>query len=103
MIYDPGQLLDYQRDHNRPDAGLPPGARFDPFGPPDPSQVGPGRGPMPSSQFGVPDPDHMPPPGVAQPQSRPGAAKGLKFPDGPGGPGGFGGGGGLGGGGPPFI
>ncbi len=46
--------------------GLPPGARFDPFGP-----VGPGRGPpgppgpgrIPG-QFGGPNPDHeQPPPG----------------------------------------
>lgn len=107
MIYDPRQLLDYQRGQShpaRPDAGLPPGARFDPFGPPDPSQVGPGRGPLPSSNFGIPDPDHLPPPGVPQAQPRMPGAKSLKFP-GPQGPRGFGGpggGGGLGGGGP-FI
>lgn len=105
MIYDPRQLLDYQRGQHqagRPDAGLPPGARFDPFGPPDPSQVGPGRGPLPSSQFGVPDPDHLPPPGVPQAQPRATGAKGLRFP-GHGRPFGGHGGGGLGGGGPPFI
>lgn len=67
MIFDPGQLLDYQRP-SQPDFNLPPGARFDPFGPPDPSQVGPGRGPPPSFQFGTPDPDHQIPPGM--PQSR---------------------------------
>lgn len=33
-----------------------PGARFDPFGPPNPDQVRPGRRPPPDS-------DHMPPPG----------------------------------------
>lgn len=103
MIFDPRQLLDSQRHHNRPDVNVPPGARFDPFGPPDPATVGPGRGPMPESQFGVPDPDHLPPPGVPQTHPRMGA-KGLKFPFGPGGFGqGGGGSGGFGGGGPPFI
>ena len=84
MIYDPRQLLDHQR---RPQSGgyspevgyLPPGARFDPFGPPDPSQVGPGRPPLPSSQFGVPDPDHLPPPGMPQQQQQQGG-KSLKSP-----------------------
>lgn len=94
MIYDPRQLLDHQR---RPQGGgggppeggfLPPGARFDPFGPPDPSQVGPGRGPLPSSQFGVPDPDHLPPPGMPPQQQQGG--KGLKYPWPPRGPGGGG-------------
>lgn len=84
MIYDPGQLLDLQRRGSRPDTSVPPGARFDPFGPPDASLVGPGRGPLPSSQFGVPDPDHFQPPG--QPQQPPlGGGKSLKFPWPPGG------------------
>lgn len=65
MLYDPSQLLDGRRQPN-PIVGLPPGARFDPFGPPDPDQVRPGHGPNPSFQFGVPDPDHLPPPGVPQ-------------------------------------
>lgn len=86
MIYDPRQLLDQQRNRgSRPDAGLPPGARFDPFGPPDPSQVGPGRGPLPSSQYGVPDPDHLPPPGQPAPPPLGGGGKSLKFPWPPGG------------------
>lgn len=37
---------------------MPPGARFDPYGPPD---IGPQRGPR--RGFGTPDPDHLPPPG----------------------------------------
>ena len=94
MIYDPGQLLDMQRAGRYPDSAVPPGARFDPFGPPDPSLVGPGRGPMPSSSFGDPDPDHFVPPGQPQPPNL-GARKSLKFPwppgsgRGPNGPGGF--------------
>lgn len=76
MLYDPRQLLDYR---TQPDAGLPPGARFDPYGPPDPSQVGPGRGPLPSHQFGVPDPDHFAPPGVPDPPRNLGG-KSLKWP-----------------------
>jgi proteasome inhibitor subunit 1 (PI31) len=37
---------------------VPPGARFDPYGPPDIGpRGGPGRG------LGEPDPDHLPPPG----------------------------------------
>ncbi|KAH3756770.1 hypothetical protein Pelo_11446 [Pelomyxa schiedti] len=47
-----------------PGLGVPPGARYDPFGPPGvyptPPQSGRGRGT--GSAFG-PDPDHLPPPG----------------------------------------
>jgi hypothetical protein len=92
MLYDPRQLLDRQRGHDpHSNINVPPGARFDPFGPPDPSQVGPGRGPLPTSQFGVPDPDHLEPPGA--PRS---LGKTLKGPWPPGGrgfppPGGSGG------------
>lgn len=107
MLYDPRHLLDQRRQRQsdlRPDCGLPPGARFDPFGPPDPGQVGPGRGPLPSSQFGVPDPDHLPPPGQPQPPNL-GTGKSLKFAWPPGK--GFGGGGHLpppgGAGGSPFL
>lgn len=89
MLYDPRQLLDQQRayDPQHPNINVPPGARFDPFGPPDPSQVGPGRGPQPSSQFGVPDPDHFVPPGVPRLQGK--TLKGPWPPGGRGGPGGF--------------
>lgn len=68
MIFDPRQLLDQQRRSQQPPSGgyIPPGARFDPFGPPDPSLVGPGRGPFPDSTFGNPDPDHFAPPGLPQ-------------------------------------
>lgn len=70
MIYDPRQLLDQQRGSRQPESGgrggLPLGARFDPFGPPDPSLVGPGRGPLPDTQFANPDPDHFAPPGIPQ-------------------------------------
>lgn len=104
MLYDPRSLLD-QQQQGRPDGSggpggyLPPGARFDPFGPPDPSRVGPGRGPAPDSQFGVPDPDHFAPPGVPQVPGRPNpASKSLKNPWG--GPG-FPPHGGTGG--PPFL
>lgn len=79
MIYDPRQLLDQQRRSQHPDLGgsyLPPGARFDPFGPPDPSLVGPGRGPLPDS-FANPDPDHFMPPGT-MPQMPRNAQKGPK-------------------------
>lgn len=90
MLYDPRRLLDSQRHgHGQPQGpefNVPPGARFDPFGPPDPDQVGPGRGPHPSSQFGVPDPDHFAPPGV-NPHKMPQPGKGLKQPWPPGGPG----------------
>lgn len=98
MLYDPRHLLDQQR-RSPPDYSgqVPPGARFDPFGPPDPSQVGPGRGPRPGHEFGMPDPDHLPPPGVPQQQPRPGG-KSLKNPWG--GPG-FPPSGGAGG--PPFL
>lgn len=40
-----------------PRGAVPPGARFDPFGPPG---LGPGRG---GNRRPGPDPDHMPPPG----------------------------------------
>lgn len=79
MLYDPRQLLDQQRRGSRPDGSIPAGARFDPFGPPDPDLVGPGRGPMPSGHFGVPDPDHMVPPGQPQPPTL-GRGKTLKTP-----------------------
>jgi len=36
---------------------MPPGARFDPFGPPNPARPGAGTG-----QWAVPNPDHEPPP-----------------------------------------
>lgn len=87
MLFDVRQLRD-PRSGNTYDPRCPPGARFDPFGPPDPSQVGPGRGPEPSVQFGVPDPDHFAPPG--NPQGPFGAGgKSLKGPWPPGRPGGF--------------
>lgn len=103
MLFDPRQLLDQQRRSSQPHPNLPPGARFDPFGPPDPDLVGPGRGPLPdSTHFANPDPDHFQPPGL--PPQNPDRRKGpfpLKNPtrgpfggpDGPGGPG-FG---------PPFV
>lgn len=74
MLFDPRQLLDQQRQ-GRADLSVPPGARFDPFGPPDPDLIGPGRGPLPSSRFGEPDPDHLPPPGVPQLNPRQGGFK----------------------------
>ncbi|XP_067008959.1 proteasome inhibitor PI31 subunit [Anabrus simplex] len=44
-----------------PRGSIPPGARFDPFGPPG---VGPGIGPGRGGHRGfAPDPDHLPPPG----------------------------------------
>ncbi len=55
---------------NLPPGAVPPGARFDPFGPPGipdrgfPGRYGgPGRQPGPRGGFGGPDPDHLPPPG----------------------------------------
>ncbi|XP_069678551.1 proteasome inhibitor PI31 subunit-like [Periplaneta americana] len=42
-----------------PRGSIPPGAHFDPVGPPG---IGPRRGP-PGSGFGPPNPDHLPPPG----------------------------------------
>lgn len=86
MQFDPRNLV---RDQNYNPA-VPPGARFDPFGPPDPLRVGPGRGPMPSSQFGDPDPDHLPAPGLP-PQQTSKSLKNLnpfggpRFPPPPGG------------------
>ena len=41
---------------------VPPGARFDPFGPPEPDAILPVRGPRPNRIGGDPDPDHLPPP-----------------------------------------
>lgn len=68
MIFDPSQLIDSQRNPDRhphsPRNILPPGARYDPIGPPDPSSVGPGRSPRPGHEFAVPDPDHFQPPGM---------------------------------------
>ena len=71
MIMDPKDLID-QRFGKRaePDASYPPGARFDPYRPPDPSMVGPGRGPKPErgpTGFKGPNPDHFPPPGPSGP------------------------------------
>lgn len=90
MLFDPRQLHNLHPEQNRQDLACPPGARFDPFGPPDPSLVGPGRGPLPSSQYGVPDPDHLPPPGT---QQDPFIARGKSikgpWPPGPGRSGGF--------------
>lgn len=43
-----------------PRGGIPPGARFDPFGPVPP---GGSRTDPRSGQFAAPDPDHLPPPG----------------------------------------
>lgn len=53
---------------NLPRGAVPPGARFDPFGPPPPEQIPPpgvGVWPRhgPRGGFGDPDPDHLPPPG----------------------------------------
>lgn len=67
MLFDPRQLLDHRYPTNpgHPiDPSHPPGARFDPYGPPDIDLVVPGR--HPPSTFGNPDPDHLPPPGVPQ-------------------------------------
>lgn len=105
MLYDPRQLLDQQRRQSQPNPSspssiLPPGARFDPYGPPDPNLVGPGRGALPD-HFAGPDPDHFQPPGIPplqDPQARrrlPPTFKGLPRgprggPPGPGGPGDFG-------------
>lgn len=48
-----------------PPGAVPPGARFDPFGPEPPQQFPTGRfsTPRPRGGFGEPDPDHLPPPG----------------------------------------
>jgi len=48
-----------------PPGAVPPGARFDPFGPEPPQQFPPGRfgPPRPRGGFGEPNPDHLPPPG----------------------------------------
>jgi len=73
MLFGPGNAaFDGRGGGNRP-AGVPPGARFDPFGPPGvvprgggfgPRPRGPPRGgPGPGNSFGGdPDPDHLPPP-----------------------------------------
>lgn len=69
MMFDPSQLHpSHARSDSRPDPqNLPPGARFDPFGPPDPGEIIPGRhGIIPSSRFGETDPDHFQPPGIPQ-------------------------------------
>lgn len=81
MLFDPRRLIDSREPSGgiNPNMSIPPGARFDPFGPPDPSMVGPGRGPFPDSNFGNPDPDHFQPPGQPQPPNL-GGGKGLKFP-----------------------
>lgn len=81
MIYDPRQLTNPQR---QPDYNLPPGARFDPFGPPGPDEVGPGRGPTPSSFYGEPDPDHFQAPGMPQlPRHRGKNLSKMPWPPGP--------------------
>uniref|UniRef100_A0A6M2E5B3 Proteasome inhibitor PI31 subunit n=1 Tax=Amblyomma tuberculatum TaxID=48802 RepID=A0A6M2E5B3_9ACAR len=62
MIMDPRQLP--RPHHSDPGVGIPgiprgsipPGARFDPFGPPRPNVPGP------AMRFSVPNPDHLPPP-----------------------------------------
>ena len=49
-----------------PPGSVPPGARYDPFGPEGPNQFPPVRfpgTPRPRGGFGEPDPDHLPPPG----------------------------------------
>lgn len=51
---------------NLPPGAVPPGARFDPFGPPPPEQIGRPR-PQPRGGFGDPDPNHLPPPGYYDP------------------------------------
>ncbi|KAH6937124.1 hypothetical protein HPB50_025585 [Hyalomma asiaticum] len=63
MLMDPRQLP--RPHHSDPGVGIPgiprgsipPGARFDPFGPPRPDAPG-----APSSRFAGPNPDHLPPP-----------------------------------------
>lgn len=65
MIFDPRDFFGLTRPAEKethPDPRAPPGARFDPLGPPDPDQVGPGRGPKTPMGF-KPNPDHFPPPG----------------------------------------
>lgn len=101
MLFDPRQLHPSNQDPQRPGPRPnqpPPGARFDPFGPPDPDEIIPGEGPR-SSRFGNPDPDHFQPPGLLPPMG-----KNIKSPfpfqprppfGGPRGPGGFGGPGSL--------
>lgn len=50
---------------------MPPGARFDPFGPPLPDQIGVPiaypRPPPASGGYGDPDPDYLPMPGPQGP------------------------------------
>jgi len=63
MLMDPRGLLDprWQQDGPRfglPRGSIPPGARFDPFGPVGPYQPRPNP-----NRFSGPDPDHLPPPG----------------------------------------
>lgn len=44
MIFDPFRNMQHQRDipRNLPPGAVPPGARFDPFGPPNPDDLTPG-------------------------------------------------------------
>lgn len=63
MLADPRRLPDLRvrprdRDRGFPWGAVPPGARFDPYGPPIP-----GRDNRRYPPFGEPDPDHLPPPG----------------------------------------
>jgi len=69
---DPRNLFDPLREDRRfpggprvPPGSIPPGARFDPFGPPDMGPR-PGRGPPfgggPPTNFFGPNPDHFRPP-----------------------------------------
>eukprot|EP00761_Pharyngomonas_kirbyi_P014112 gb/GECH01014142.1/.p1 GENE.gb/GECH01014142.1/~~gb/GECH01014142.1/.p1 ORF type:complete len:329 (+),score=75.83 gb/GECH01014142.1/:1-987(+) len=53
-----------------PPGSVPPGARFDPFGPPPMYPRGGGPGPRRSTR-GDPDPDHFPPPGEEGGDERP--------------------------------
>jgi len=67
MLMDPRQMRHPPvNPSNLPPGAVPPGARFDPFGPEPPQQFPPGRfgTPRPRGGFGDPDPDHLPPPGL---------------------------------------
>jgi hypothetical protein len=68
MLVGPDSAMFRGDDYPQLPFGVPPGARFDPFGPdiPDPLLGGRGRGRgrgSASVPFGLPNPDHLKPPG----------------------------------------
>lgn len=65
MLFDPSQLRNIPHGPPlNPYSGVPEGARFDPYGPPGPLDIGPHGRPVPSSNFADPDPDHFQLPGA---------------------------------------